>query len=327
MCRRAFIGGIAGVLLISSQGADAQRAEKIANVAMLCPVRCEGPPFDALRDALRSAGWIEGANLRIAYRAAGGRADALAVLAQESVSLQPDLIVTIGPQASRAGKNATGSIPVLFVAVADPVRVGLIETLARPGGNVTGLATVVPGGFIGKSLEQLKQAVPKATRIAVLLNPTNEINRTLFPLEAPSAGRQLGVEFQVLEVQTAEDIKPAIDAAIQGRADALYVLGDALFHSPAERIPELAARAKLPALYFAPELVAAGGLMSYGPDFIEIYRRTAGYIDKILKGAKPGDLAVEQPTKYRLMINLRAARALQITIPPSVLLQADEVVQ
>ncbi len=149
-------------------------------------------------------------------------------LAQELVDLKPDLIVSSAPQPSRAAKDATSTIPIVFVAVADPVRVGLVESLARPGGNVTGIATVVPGGFIGKSLEQLKPALPKAIRIAVLLNPTSETNRTLFPLEAPAVARQLGVEFQVLEARTAEEIEPAIDAAVKGRADALYVPGDAL---------------------------------------------------------------------------------------------------
>jgi len=328
MGRRAFISGVACGLLVTSLNVNAQRTEKVARIGMLCPVRCEGLAYEALRDGLRSAGWIEGGNLRIEYRAADGKADVLAALAQDLVALKPELIVTIGPQTSRAAKNATGSIPILFVAVADPVRVGLVESLARPGGNVTGLATVVPGGFIGKSLEQLKHAVPTATRIAVLLNPTSETNRTLFALEAPAAARQLGIQFQVLEARTAEEIEPALDAAVNGRADALYVPGDSLFHNPVQRIPNLAARARLPALYFVPDVVTAGGgLMSYGPDFNEIFRRTALYIDKILKGAKPTDLAVEQPTKYKLVINLRTAKALDITIPQSVLLRADELVQ
>ena len=294
---------------------------------MLCPVRCEGPVYDALRDGLRIAGWVEGGNLRIEYRAAGGQTDRLPALAQELVALKPALILAIGPQPSRAAKNATGSIPILFVAVAQPVRVGLVESLARPGGNVTGLATVVPGGFVGKSLEQLKAALPKATRVAVLLNPTSETNRTLVASEAPAAARQLGMELQMLEARTAEEIEPAIDAAVKGRAEALYVPGDALFHNPAQRVPDLASGAKLPSLYFMRELVPAGGLMFYGPDFVEIFRRAALYVDKILKGAKPLDLPVEQPTKYSLVINLNTAKALGITIPEPVLLRADEVIQ
>jgi putative tryptophan/tyrosine transport system substrate-binding protein len=287
MDRRAFIGSVACGFLAMSLNVGAQRTEAVARIGVLCQVRCEGLAVDGLRDGLRSAGWVEGGNLRIEYRAAGGQIDRLAALAQELVDLKPDLIVSSAPQPSRAAKNATSTIPIVFVAVADPVRVGLVHSLARPGGNVTGLATVVPGGFIGKSLEQLKQALPKAIRIAVLLNPTSETNRTLFPLEAPAAARQLGVEFQVLEARTAEEIEPAIDAAVKARADALYVPGDARFHSPAQRVPDLAARAKLPAIYFVRELVTAGGLMSYGPDFVELFRRAAVYADKRRQASGP----------------------------------------
>lgn len=324
--RNTLLCFLAGGLVAASPDADAQQSE-VARIGLLCPIRCEGPAYDALRDGLRSAGWFEGGNLRIEYRAGGGQTDRLPALAQELVALKPDLIVAVAPQPSRAVKNATTTIPILFVAVADPVRVGLVESLARPGGNVTGLATVVPGGFIGKSVEQLKQVLPKAVRVAVLLNPTSEMNRTLFPAEAPAAARQLGVEFQVLEARTVEEIEPAIDAVVKGRADALYVPGDPLFHIPAHRIPDLAARAKLPSLYFSRELVTAGGLMSYGPDFIEMFRRSAAYIDKILKGAKPADIPVEQPSKFLLVINLKTAKALGITIPQSVLARADEVIQ
>ncbi len=276
---------------------------------------------------LRSAGWVEGRNLHIEYRAAGGQFDRLPALAQELVALKPDLIAAVSPQPSRAAKNATSTIPVVFISVADPVRVGLVESLARPGGNVTGLATVVPGGFIGKLLEQLKLALPKAVRIATLLNPTNEITNAIFPLEGPQAARQLEVELQVLEAKTPEEIERAIDAAVREKADALWVVGDPLFHAPAQRIPDLAARARLPSMYLVRELVTAGGLMSYGPDFIEMFGRAAVYIDKILKGAKPADLPVEQPTKYLLVINLKTAKALGITIPQSVLSRADEVIQ
>jgi putative tryptophan/tyrosine transport system substrate-binding protein len=327
MNRRALIGSIACGFLATSLEVGAQRTEKVARIGVLCQVRCEGLAFDGLRDGLRSAGWVEGGNLRIEYRAAGGQIDRLPALAQELVDLKPDLIVSSAPQPSRAAKDATSTIPIVFVAVADPVRVGLVESLARPGGNVTGIAAVVPGGFIGKSLEQLKQALPKAIRIAVLLNPTSETNRTLFPLEAPAVARQLGVDFLVLEARTAEEIEPAIDAAVKGRADALYVPGDALFHNPPQRVPELAARAKLPSIYFVRELVTTGGLMSYGPDFVELFRRAAVYADKILKGTKPADLPVEQPTKYQLVINLKTAKALGVTIPQSLLLRADEVIQ
>ena len=253
--------------------------------------------------------------------------DRLPALAQELVDRKPDLIVVSSPQPSRAAKNATSTIPIVFLAVADPVRVGLVESLAQPGGNMTGMATVVPGGFIGKSLELLKQTVPKATRIAALLNPSNEVTNALFPLEAPAAARQLGVQLQMLGVRAPEGIERAIDAAVQEKADALWVVGDPIFHNPSQRVPDLAARAKLPAMYLLRDLAIAGGLMSYGPDFIAMYRRGAVYIDKILKGAKPADLPVEQPTKFLLVINLKTAKALGITIPQSLLLRADEVIR
>ena len=214
--RRTLLCVISSGMLAAALNTGAQRPEKVAHIGWLCGVRCEGPGIDALRDGLRSAGWVEGGNLRIEYRAAGGQTDRLPALAQELVDLRPDLIIVSAPQPTRAVKNATSSIPIVFVAVADPVRVGLVESLARPGGNVTGLATVVPGGFVGKSLEQLKHALPTMTRVAVLINPTSETNRTLVPSEAPAAARQLGLEFQVLEARTAEEIKPAIDAAIKG---------------------------------------------------------------------------------------------------------------
>lgn len=325
--RRALIFSIASALIASSPDVGAQRTEKVAHIGMLCTTRCAGPAIDALRDGLRSAGWVEGGNLHIEYRAAGGQTDRLPALAQELVDLKPDLIITSAPQPSRAAKNATSTIPIIFISVADPVRVGLVVSLARPGGNVTGVATLVPGGFLGKGLELLKQAVPKATRIAALLNPTNEVANALFPLEAPLAARQLGVQLLVHEVRTPDGIERAIDTAVQEKADALWVVGDPIFHTPAQRVPDLAARAKLPAMYLVRDLVTAGGLMSYGPDFDELFRRGAVYVDKILKGAKPADLPVEQPTKFYLVINLKTAKALGITIPQSLLLRADEVIQ
>jgi len=183
---------IASGLIAASVSVGAQPTERVAHIGLLCSIRCEIPGYDALRDALRSAGWVEGGNLHIEYRAAGGQFELLPALARELVDLKPDLIIASSPQPSRAVKNATSTIPIVFIAVADPVRVGLVESLARPGGNVTGVATVVPGGFMAKGLEVLKQAVPQATRIAVLLNPSNEVTNALFPVEAPPAARQLG---------------------------------------------------------------------------------------------------------------------------------------
>ena len=326
--RRAFIFSISSAFFAASLNVGAQRTERVAHIGILCATRCDGSSLiDALRDELRSAGWVEGRNLRIEYRGAGGQTDRLPALAQELVDLKPDLIVVSAPQPGRAAKNATSTIPIVFLTVADPVRVGLVESLARPGGNVTGVATLVPGGFIAKQLEILKQAVPKATRIATLLNPTNDVIRAAFPLEGPPAALQLGVELQLLEVRTPDEIERAVEAAVQVKADALWVLADPIFNNPAHRIPDLAMRANLPAMYLFREQVAVGGLISYGPNVEQLFRRGAVYVDKILKGAKPADLPVEQPTKFHLVINLKTAKALGITIPQSLLLRADELIQ
>ena len=328
MARRDLVRGLASVLFAVSLNAGAQRTPDVAHIGLLCATRCQGhPAIEALRDGLRRVGWVEGGNLQIEYRAADGKADRLPALAQELVDLQVNLIVAASPQPSLAAKNATSTIPIVFIAVADPVRVGLVGSLARPGGNVTGLATLVPGGFLGKSLEVFKQAVPRATRIAVLLNPANAVTNALVPLEAPLAARQLGVQLLMLVARTPEEIERAINSAVQEKADALWVVGDPIFHFPAQRIPDLAARARLSAMYLPRDLVTAGGLMSYGPGFDEMYRRAAAYVDKILKGAKPGDLPVEQPTKFEMVINLKTAKALGLTIPQSLLLRADAVIQ
>ena len=307
--------------------AEAQQASKVARIGLLCATRCEGPGLDVLRAGLRDLGWVEGRNLVIEARAAGGQLDRLPALARELIALNPDLIVASSPQPSRAAKDVTAVLPIVFVGVADPVRVGLVQSLARPGGNVTGVATLVPGGFMGKQLELLKEAVPGASRVATLGNLTNEIYRVTFPVEIPPTARALGLRLQVLEVSEPGQIEGAIEAAVRERADALHVLGDPIFHSPPNRLPELAARARLPAIYISADLVRAGGLMSYGPNFSELSRRAASYVDRILKGAKPAQLPVEQPTKFDLVINLRTAKALGLTIPPSLLLRADHVIE
>lgn len=306
---------------------EGQPASKVARIGVLCATRCEGPLFDALRAGLRDLGWVEGRNLVIEARAAGGQLDRLPALALELVAVNSDLLVAGGPQPSRAAKDATSVLPVLFVGVADPVRVGLVQSLARPGGNVTGVATLVPGGFMAKQLELLKEAVPKASRVATLGNPMNDVYRVTFPVEIPPTARALGLRLQVLEVSEPGQIEGAIEAAVRDRADALHVLGDPIFHSPPTRLPELAARTRLPAIYIAADLVRAGGLMSYGPNLPELFRRAATYVDRLLKGAKPAELPVEQPTKFELVINLRTAKALGLTIPSSLLLRADQVIE
>jgi putative ABC transport system substrate-binding protein len=318
---------VALTVTLAPLSADAQQAGKVVRVGVLCATRCEGAAYDALRSGLRDLGWVEGSNLVIEARGAGGRLDRLPTLARELIILNPDLIVASAPQPSRAVKDATSVLPVVFVGVADPVRIGLVQSLARPGGNVTGVATLVPGGFMAKQLQLLKEAVPGASRVATLGNPTNEVYRVTFPVEIPSTARALGLRLQVLEVSEPEQIEGAIEAAVRERAEALHVLGDPIFHNPPHRLPELVARARLPAIYILADLVRAGGLMSYGPNFIDLYRRSASHVDRILRGAKPADLPVEQPTKFELVVNLKTAKALGLTIPQSVLLRADEVIQ
>lgn len=323
----ALLGALVIEPISASAQAPAQDLGKVARIGVLCGGRCVGPAYDAFREGLRSTGWIEGQNLVIESRGAEGRFDMLPALAADLVNWSPDVIVAVAPQPNRAAKDATASIPIVMVAVADPVLIGLVPSLARPGGNITGITTTVPGGFIAKQMELLKEMVPHATRIAALMNPDNEIHRRGFPDEVPPAAARLGFQLQVLPVRRADELRPAIESARLNQADALLVVGDPLFHSPPQRLPELVASARIPAIYLTPDVVRAGGLMSYGPDFLEIFRRGAAFVDRILRGSKPADLPMEQPTRFELVINVRTARALGITVPDPLLLRADEVIE
>jgi putative ABC transport system substrate-binding protein len=315
----------AGIAAVGA--AHAQSTGRSARVGLLCGVRCEGPGYEAFKDGLREAGWVEGRNLTLDVRGGEGRAERLPALAAELVALRPDALVAFAPQPNRAMKNATSSIPIVMVAVADPVGIGLVQSLARPGGNITGVSTLVPGGFISKQLELLTQAAPRATRIAALLNPQNDVVRVTFAKEVPEAATRLGVELVVVEARTPGEVDGAIDAAMQRRAEALLVVGDPIFHSPPARIPDRAARVRLPAMYLPRALVEAGGLMSYGPDFNALSRRAAGYVDRVLKGANPAELPIEQPSTFELAVNLRAAKALGLSIPPALVVRADHVIE
>jgi putative ABC transport system substrate-binding protein len=281
----------------------------------------------SLEEELRQLGWIEGSTILIDRKPAGGRFERLPQLAQELVQSKPDLIIATSPQPVRAAKNATTEIPIVMLYVADPVGAGLAQSLARPGGNLTGVTTLVPGGTIAKSLQLLKELVPTARRIAVLINPTNEVTSRLVPIEAPPAAAQLGVQLDLIEVREIEELAAAIARAKQQGADALDVVGDPMFHTPANRLPDLAAEARLPALYLPRALVRAGGLMSYSPDFDAIEKRGAHLVDRILRGANPAELPIEQPTNYQLVINLKTAKALGLDVPSSLLNIADEVIE
>ncbi|HEV2056810.1 MAG TPA: ABC transporter substrate-binding protein [Methylomirabilota bacterium] len=285
------------------------------------------PFLDAFRQGLRELGWVEGQNIVIDYRYAEGRFDRLPDLAAELVRLKVDIIVAQPLPAAAAAKNATETIPIVMISGgADPVGLGLIATLARPGGNVTGSSYSAGQEIGGKQLELLKKTVPKVRRVAILSNPANPGHPPMVG-ELNVAARSLGVQLQLLEVRGPNEFDGAFAAMATERAGALLVLSDGMFNLHRTRLADLAARSRLPAAYGVREFVDAGGLMSYGPSLRDLYRRSAAYVDKILKGAKPADLPVEQPTKFELVINLKTAKALGLTIPPSLLQRADELIQ
>ena len=315
------------MMLAFVAAAETQAAPKVPRrIGLLCTHSCS---IDVLLDELRKLGWAEGSTIVIERKGAGGRLDQLPELAADLVRSKPDLIVAFTPQPVRAAKDATSEIPIVMLFVADPVGLGLASSLARPGGNLTGVATVVPGAFVQKTLGLLRELLPQAKRVAALINPSNESHRLMFPKEAPAAAATLGFQIDVIEVRKAEEIPGAIATAKAGGAEGLFVPGDAILTSPTSRVSELAVQAGLPSIYsVAPrELVQAGGLISYGPDYPALARRAGYYIDRILKGAKPADLPIEQPSKYLLVINLKTARSLSLEIPPSLLARADEVIE
>jgi putative tryptophan/tyrosine transport system substrate-binding protein len=314
-------------LLIFVSAAATQPAPKVARIRMLCPSSCTGPVYDGFFDELRKLGWIEGTTVFIERKEAGLRFDRLPALAADLVQSKPNLIVALGPQPVRAAKDATSEIPIVMLFVADPVGIGLAASLGHPGGNLTGVAALVPGGFIGKALGVLRELLPQAKRVAALVNPSNEDYRLLFPRDAQPAAATLGFQLDVIEVRVAGEIPGAIATAKAGGAEALCIVGDPIFNSPPNRVPDLAAQAGLPSIYLFRELVQAGGLISYGPDLLALARRGARYIDQILKGAKPAELPIEQPSKFLLAINLKTAKSLGLEIPPSLLARADEVIE
>jgi len=282
--------------------------------------------LDAFRQGLRELGWSEGRNIVIDYRYAEGRFDRLPDLAADLVRLEVALIVSEGTQGVTAARNATGTIPIVMTTVRDPVGTGLIASLARPGGNVTGMSGSAGLEIVAKQLELLKETVPEIRRVAILSNPANAYHQ-LAIREVNAAARSLGVQLQLLEARGPNEFDGAFAAMAKERVGALLVVSDTIFNNHRERLADLAARSRLPAAYGVRESVEAGGLMSYGASFLDLYRRSAAYVDKILKGAKPADLPVEQPTKFELVINLRTASALGLTVPPALLARADEVIE
>jgi putative ABC transport system substrate-binding protein len=327
--RRSFIGTVTIGLLAAPLATEAQQAAKTARIGYLGPNLATGPHLRAaFLQGLRDLGYVEGRNLVMEYRDAEGKFERFPVLAAELVALKVDVIVAPGTPQALAAKQATRTLPIVCASVADPVGSGLVTSLARPGGNVTGLSNLLPD-LVGKCLEQLKQAVPGVSRVAVLWHPGNLGERTERDMlkGAEVAGRALGVRLQVVEARGPADFDRAFSDMTRGRAGALTVLPSAMFNTERRRLVDLAAKNRLPAVYISRESVDAGGLMSYGPDLADMFRRAATYVDKILKGTKPGDLPVEQPTKFELIINLKTAKVLGLTIPQSLLQRADEVIQ
>ena len=282
---------------------------------------------EAFRQGLRDLGYIEGGNVVIESRDAEGKLERLPALAAELVALKVDVIVAPSTPAALAAKQATRTLPIVFAAVADPVARGLVTSLARPGGNVTGSSNLAPE-LVGKRLEQLKQAVPGVNRVAVLWQP-GIAGRTEKDMvnAAEVAAQALGVRLQFVEARGPADFDRAFSEMTGARAGALTLLGSGMFFIERRRLVDLAATNRLPAVYGLREYVDAGGLMSYGPNSADLYRRAATYVDRLLKGAKPGDLPIEQPTRFELVINLKTAKALGLTIPTSLLARADQVIE
>jgi putative tryptophan/tyrosine transport system substrate-binding protein len=327
--RRTFLGTLAGGLLAAPQISDAQQAAKIPRIGFLSGSLARGPHLpEAFRQGLRDLGYVEGRNVVIEYRDAEGKFERLPALAAELVALKVDVIVATGNRLALAAKQATRTLPIVFAAVSDPVASGLVTGLARPGGNVTGTSILSPE-LVGKRLELLTQAVPGVSRVAVLWLPGALGERTDKDMlkEADVAARALGVRLEVVEARGPADIDRAFSDMTRVRAGALTMLPSLMFLNERRRLVDLAAKHRLPAVYTVREYVDAGGLMAYAPNLADVFRRAATYVDKILKGAKPADLPVEQPTKFELLINLKTAKALGLTIPPSVLGRADEVIQ
>ncbi len=332
MISRVALGVVLGLAVLAPPlAAVAQQPSKLPRIGYVSLSMASGDPRprDAFLQGLRDLGYAEGKNFLIEYRDAEGKTERFGALAADLVALKVDVIVTGGGSlAALAAQQATTTIPIVFGAVGDPVGEGLVASLARPGGNITGLSVNSPE-LASKSLELLKQTVPGMTRVALLLKPDAMPDRARKDrLELwDAAARALGIRLQVVEARRPEDFYRAFADMTKARADALTVIATPLFDTERRRLVELATARRLPAVYTFRSYVEAGGLMSYGPDVPDLSRRAATYVDKILKGAKPGDLPVEQPTKFELVINLKTAKALGLTIPPSLLQRAAQLIE
>ncbi len=304
--------------------AEAQEGVKVPRIGYLSP-DSDTPLLNAFRQGLRDLGWVEGKNIAIEVRSAEGKYERLPELAAELIRLKVDVIVASTTPVAVVAKHATATIPIVIQFVADPIGSGLVPSLAHPGGNITGW-THLGRELRGKYVELLKAALPGSTRIGVLWNPGNPIHGPSLK-DAEAAAQTLKVQLQPVGVQDPKELESAFSALARKHVEGLVVLPDGMFLAQGDRIIALAARSRLPAMYGMTELAKAGGLMGYGVNFPDMYRHGASFVDRILKGARPGDLPIEQPTKFELAINLKTAKALGLTIPQSVLIRADEVIQ
>jgi putative ABC transport system substrate-binding protein len=329
MDRRTLVCALAGGLLTVPLAVEAQPATARApRIGFLALNPSANPHLRvAFLQGLRDLGYVEGRNVMIEYRDAEGKLERLPALGAELVALKVDVIVTGGgTPTALAAKQATRTLPIVFTSATDPITDGLVASLARPGGNLTGLSNLAPE-LVGKCLEQLKEAVPNVNLVAVLWQPGAIGGRTDMLRPAEVAARALGMRVQFVEAQGPADFDRAFSDMAKAHAGALAVLGSAIFNSERRRLVDLAAKHRLPTVYTSRDFVDAGGLMTYGPNLADSFRRAAAYVDKILKGAKPTDLPVEQPTKFELVVNLKTAKALGLTVPSSLLERADQVIQ
>jgi putative ABC transport system substrate-binding protein len=320
--RRRFLS--AAIALVAAAARARAQQGKVHRIAFLSPVR-RGPRDEAFANGLRELGYVEGRNLELEMRFADGRPDRLPELVAELIRLNPDVLVVGSTIGARAAKQATTTLPIVFAGSSDPVAGGIVSNLARPGGNITGFSLAYGDGFAAKWLELLKEAVPRVSQVAVLWSSSNAAAAGYLE-ELRAAARALDVALQAHQAAQPQELAPALKTVGAGAAQGLIVMPSPFAASQRTKLVEFASVQRLPAMYFSESFVEAGGLMSYGPSIVDTYRRAAGHVDKILKGARPGDLPVEQPTRFELSINAPTARTLGLTIPQSLLVRADRVI-
>jgi ABC-type uncharacterized transport system substrate-binding protein len=325
MSKNIFCLALCAMLFALSFPAEAQQQAKVPKIGWLGTRPASGGGQEVIQRMLRELGYVEGKNIVIEYRSADNKLDRLPALADELVRLKVDVLLTPSPPAALAAKNATRTIPIVFNSISDPVALGLVDSLARPGGNITGV-TNIASELTGKRLEILKETIPKLSRVAVLWNPQGPSSAHPWK-ESQLAAKELGLQLHSMEVSSADKFEGAFKEATKAGSAALAGTLSPLANANQKRIADLAAKHRLPAIYPRGDYVTSGGLMSYGADQAEAYKRVAVFVDKILKGAKPADIPVEQPTKFEFVINLKTAKQIGITIPPNVLVRADKVIR